>query len=1483
MKAVRTAAFVIGAAALVATGVGAAVGAGILGGVAAAGTAATFAGLSAATFTTIGVALSAAAGALSLAAGAAAPKGTVGGNATKFKIDKEAGIPVAIGRTYVGGNVVHRQYYNRPGDKMKNQLESWVTILSLGLVQSVGPLLIDKTPVAFDAGGQALGTYRGNMWLDTQRGACPEGRALAGPFGAFPGWDGSSRLSGLAADLWTLDFDSKGEKFPNGVPDRGRVLEGVLVYDPRRDSTYPGGNGPCRLGQPATYVYSENPGPHAITWAYGHYQNGVLVAGGGLSAGGIDMAPYVEWSNVCDANGWKVGGVVYATTDDAWDVLKMICQAGSATPLPVGAQLSVTFSAPRVSIGTISSADISGDVDVPATVARRTRRNTLIPSVRLESHGWEMVPLDPVSVPAYIAIDGGRRPREVSYPLVQDARQGAQLALYEMLNDRELSGIVVPAKVYALGYRPGDCITLQIPEANLIGREVVIGQRELDVGTNGVTLVCRSEDNSKHAFALGKTTTPPRTPDLSNPGIDRTAPDATDWTAAGTTLSANGVDVPAIVITSLVDRIAADEIVFDYRPRIAGASPDVNWTGASIEPSSVLRKEITSVTPNTAYDVGIRYRIRGAVSARLIIENVTVGNAALPWGNIGDDGKKPEDNATVGAPEGTNIGGRPVTDVLAAFDAAQAQQNHFETVTIPAVEKAVADAGERITAAKGRADDAYDRAGQAIEDAETVNRRVDTLIAEGGGGSDGVDSVARAEIKRVDEAAIGRDDAVARSVETLSASYTSGGNLLSNTDFALDTAGWTFASESESRGYRNQFSPDIYWPAGTAALITYQPNTSPARAGLWYQPVYGLEGGASYQVSAYVASHRATAGIYIDQFRADGAIVGHSEVASAKFNTGTRNLSADYERLVVNFVAHPDASYLILYMIKYGTVPGADPADSYSWFLRPQVVKVRAGVTAAVPYMPGSGDAGRIATDARVSREVVALAEADAALARDSFAIEARMGERVSASARDVTTAFTEADRALGSRTSNLEASAAGPVGGSLNPNPAFVGWSNADTTPNGWAYWNVIDKVTRIDNPFNRGGYAVAQTPTNPNSGIWCPDILVPNGWFVMDVIVHKADGTWAGAGVTLNGQHGIDFLRTPDNAGVVGDTPNGVTRTWSFLFQVRDDFIGPGFKNWHAMSNWTGYMADLYPKTLWWLHCGLRPASQGEIEANKAINVSIPAVAARVKAAEDTLADLPNRFASAQRTIDLEAQVNGETGSRLLSRATEQATVIADAKAGVVAQSVETLRTEYNGRIGVVEQQAGSITGIDGRTEVYWRVTGTTNDGATQISLTKKDGSSPLFYIGANTLIDGNLMVTGTITTRVIQNGSITNSVTTTGGSYQFAQNTRQQTGEAYLQPSGTGFVRIDVRLSTNYVDGESGVTAPNKWLLQLYRDQDGQTRFVGSTEFREGPYIPFLDIDVPTSTSLCRYYVVCTLTVAQRTGFVFNTKIIATESKK
>src|SRR3546814_11008563 len=96
-------------------------------------------------------------------------------------------------------------------------------------------------------------------------------------------------------------------------------------------------------------------------------------------------------------------------------------------------------SAPRVSLATITSKDLVGKGSVVATQSRRERINGVVPRIRLESHGWEVVPLDAVRVEEYVTADKGRRTREIDYQLVQQADQAAELAAYAIAHARGLA------------------------------------------------------------------------------------------------------------------------------------------------------------------------------------------------------------------------------------------------------------------------------------------------------------------------------------------------------------------------------------------------------------------------------------------------------------------------------------------------------------------------------------------------------------------------------------------------------------------------------------------------------------------------------------------------------------------------------------------------------------------------------------------------------------------------------------------------------------------------------------------------------------------------------------------------------------------------------------------------------------------------------------------------------------------------------------
>src|SRR5690606_34005421 len=140
---------------------------------------------------------------------------------------------------------------------------------------------------------------------------------------ALPGWTTDHKLSGKAAFMVVMGENSKGTAFPTGEIKPLVRFRGLKVWDPRLDSTWPGGDGSCRLDDPSTWVYSANPLLWALKWALGLWEDptgkgapqvGTQVGGLGSKLAGIDVPAFIAAANIADANGWTCSA--YPNTDD---------------------------------------------------------------------------------------------------------------------------------------------------------------------------------------------------------------------------------------------------------------------------------------------------------------------------------------------------------------------------------------------------------------------------------------------------------------------------------------------------------------------------------------------------------------------------------------------------------------------------------------------------------------------------------------------------------------------------------------------------------------------------------------------------------------------------------------------------------------------------------------------------------------------------------------------------------------------------------------------------------------------------------------------------------------------------------------------------------------------------------------------------------------------------------------------------------------
>ncbi len=426
-------------------------------------------------------------------------------------------------------------------------------------------------------------------------------------------------------------------KIEGGVPAPLWTLHGMKLWDPRADSTYPGGSGAQRRDDWRTWVYTEDPYLHALAFVRGHFKlntDGTIdrtkrLAGVGAPDAAVDIAAFVEGANVCSANSWAIAGE-WTTADDKWQVLSAMLQAGGGVLLNRGAQISCMVEAPRTSLLTLTGADIVGQVSLNVMASRRDRPNTVVPRVRLEAQGFEEVALGAVTSATYVTEDGGEtRTREVPYRYVGDAKQGAELAAYGLANARESLKASIPCKPHLLGLRAGDAFTVNEPELGLNGQKFVVLKRSFDPSSAVVTLDVRSETDAKHAWALGQAASPPSTPSLTAVDPIPATPVSGDWTIVARPVEASGVQQPGLVVTgaSVGDNIGA--VLIEYSTSSSGP-----WLQAYSGPPTIASVEINGLIGGTAYYVGITYwSVRGVPSAQLVKGHYTAPGmvSAASW------------------------------------------------------------------------------------------------------------------------------------------------------------------------------------------------------------------------------------------------------------------------------------------------------------------------------------------------------------------------------------------------------------------------------------------------------------------------------------------------------------------------------------------------------------------------------------------------------------------------------------------------------------------------------------------------------------------------------------------------------------------------------------------------------------------------------------------------------------------------------------
>ena len=577
---------------------------------------------------------------LTVAASALQPGVKTSGTAIDWTADPNAPLHFAFGEFGLAGQIVHCETFGP--DLM---YAGFVSVFSAaGPIDGFVSYSSNDQAVTFDSNGKAITSeYANEMFRKTQIGSQPTATALSitglknGV--TLPNWGSAYKLNAKAGEILILAENSKFTACDRQVPKGITVLRGLLCWDPRLDSTYPGGSGSCRLNDPSTWVYTTNAYLHALKWALGLWEGPTgygtphvdcQVGGIGALQDEIDVAAYVEAANLFEANEWSCAAWP-GTDEDKAAVLDSFLQAGGAIYAEKRGLLSCVHRiAERASVATITGADTTGPIELDAGAAEENRINTLQPRFwGTAAYKWQMVAADPVTSTTWQEEDGQgvavERSRGLDYNYVNNAKQARELAALQIAHTREGIRGVIPLRPYLQGLEVGDCITIDEPDFVLDGLKCLILDIDDETDEDTLRVAFIAESDGKYPFAYGLTTTPPPAPSLTPESNAVATPDVSEWTLEAGLIPVDGADVPALVLTGEVDNARATSVVFEYR-----LDGETDWTLAGTEEPNVTRKVITGVSTGQSYEVAVRYRVGARISGRLVLGPQGVGDTTPP-------------------------------------------------------------------------------------------------------------------------------------------------------------------------------------------------------------------------------------------------------------------------------------------------------------------------------------------------------------------------------------------------------------------------------------------------------------------------------------------------------------------------------------------------------------------------------------------------------------------------------------------------------------------------------------------------------------------------------------------------------------------------------------------------------------------------------------------------------------------------------------
>lgn len=443
---------------------------------------------------------------------------------------------------------------------------------------------------AWTASGGVTGTYSGYLTISVRTEGTSANTIAINGGGK---WGSSRRLTGCAYVYLRIKRTGNTKKaespLANGLPSRVTIIgDGALLYDPRKDSTVPGGSGSHRATDQSTWgVYTnaddtDNPALQLLWWLLGWEIGSKLSVGCGVPYTRIDMPSFITAANVCDENiTLAIGGTQkrYRTSgtasdsDDRMEIINNFLASMNGTLRDNGGKLTVTAMKNDLAdyVLTFNEGDMLGGFDWQQT--RGLTENYNIARGRYVDPSanslYQMVDYPEVSL---ASPDGIERVMSLDLPYIEDGRRAQRIAKQVIQRNQYRGMFSTTFNAKALGCEVGDVVRVSLEALGWSNKLFRVVSQEIRF--DGQVPMALVEENAA-IYAWDADDVAPITPTAPTIYNPLNSPFILGIEDAGTTADWSGIaddngdkpednaDVTANAVPSL-DQVASENFAADY-------------------------------------------------------------------------------------------------------------------------------------------------------------------------------------------------------------------------------------------------------------------------------------------------------------------------------------------------------------------------------------------------------------------------------------------------------------------------------------------------------------------------------------------------------------------------------------------------------------------------------------------------------------------------------------------------------------------------------------------------------------------------------------------------------------------------------------------------------------------------------------------------------------------------------------------------------